>query len=207
MYTLPLHGGHPGLYGRHSRSLGIVTPPTAVQPKLPLTQAQAMAQQNASVADGAALAAENAPGAPVMIPVMQLQQALVAHFGIESMRHSCGAGTCDGRWGAGTERMLDRVFDLLGLSHSEATYEVKGRSVLLPGPVATWVLVRSGSYLPTPNRDRDPEAPQDILPPEEPYESPYRVRGPNVWLIVGGVTAALGVGALGFVVWKKRGRR
>lgn len=204
MYTLPLQGGHPGLYGRHSRSLGIVTPPTTVQPKLPLTQAQAMAQQNASVADGAALAAENAPGAPVMIPVMQLQQALTAHFGASAMAHSCDAGGCDGRWGPGTERQLDRVFDLLNLSHSQAEFEVKGSMVVLPAVVARWVQQKAVDYrapAATP-----PGVPPPAALPEEPYESPHR-RKTNVWLIVGGVTAALGVGALGFVVWKKRGRR
>lgn len=186
MYALPLQGGHPGLYGRHSRSLGMWPfdreADKVVQPVAPL----------------------DTTNLEQALPITMVQQALAAHFGATAMGHSCGPEGCDGRWGPGTERQLDRVFDLLNLSHSQAEFEVKGSMVVLPAAVARWVQQKVVDYrapAATP-----PGVPQPAALPEEPYESPHR-RKTNVWLIVGGVTAALGVGALGFVVWKKRGRR
>lgn len=190
MYTLPLQGGHPGLYGRHSRSLGMwpfddVTPPPPPDPRT--------------------------TGANQTVPISTLQQALTVQFGAAAMSHSCDSGGCDGRWGPGTERQLDRVFDLLNLSPSQAAFEVKGSMVVLSAAVAAWARAKATQYSAQPAAPPPPGVPQAQPPQapatEEPYESPHRVRGPNVWLIVGGVTAALGVGALGFVVWKKRGRR
>lgn len=203
MYSI----GMRGLHGRHSRSFGIITSPGAASPgeaiKNPLDPAtsNAYAQQ----------AAQQAAAGERAVNVELVQRAMLVHFGAQAMRHSCGATGCDGRWGPGTERLLDQVFELLGFGE-EVTFAVKGDQVLLPGPVAAWVITKAGEYrthatsssvtIPTPTLE------EALVPEgaEEPYTSPRRRSGATTWLIVGGVTAAVGVGALGFVLWKKKRR-
>lgn len=189
-----------GLYGRHSRSLGL--PPQVTEaPKNPL-------DITTSNAYAAAAAAAATPGEQAL-PIDVVQRAMAVHYGAAAMRHSCGTGVCDGRWGPGTERMLDQVFMLLHIP-LDVTFEVKGSMVLLPNTVAAWVTTKAREYRPSSSAPAGTPDLEDAMIPaplEEPYVSERRRGGPNVWLIVGASTAAVGVLALGFVAWKKRGKR
>lgn len=177
--------GTRGLHGHHSRSLGFWPfsdeADKVVQPVAPI----------------------DAHNLEQAVPIRTVQQALAAQFGAASMAHSCDSGGCDGRWGAGTERMLDRAYDVIGVGGAASlTYEVKGSMVVLPAVVARWVQTKAATYQPP----AAGVAPPPPTTPEVPYESPRR-RRPNIALIVGGSAAAVGVLALGFVLWKKRGKR
>lgn len=151
-----------------------------------------------------AAAAAITPGSQ-SIPIRTLQRALAVQFGAAALARSCGAGECDGRWGPNTERALDRAYDLLGLTTEPFT--VKGSAVLLPTQLARWAVTKAAEYVPRASSTNVP--PPEALAPEEDYVSPRRrMSTSNVLLIAGGATAALGLGALGFVMWRKRkGRR
>lgn len=134
------------------------------------------------------------------LPVRTVQEGLAAHFGARAMAHSCGTGTCDGRWGPGTERQLDLAFDAMGLGM--VTFEVKGGHVVMPMQAVTWLRQKAASYTPTATRPAGAPPPADIVP--EPYASPRRTGGMSPWIYVGGATAVVGLGALGYVMWRNR---
>lgn len=139
----------------------------------------------------------------ISVPIRQVQQGLAAYFGPEAMAHSCGTGVCDGRWGPGTERVLDRAFDRF---HPTGIYDVVGSSVHLPTGMAQWVQEQAAQWTPvvsTPAQQSGAEA-LDNTP--LPYSSPRRRSTSNLWLGLGAAGAALGLGTLGYVAWKKRGR-